>query len=46
MENDMVDKIITSPQPVKSVMWYVGYIIAAGLAGVTVMLFRMGVIFV
>ncbi len=46
MENDMVDKIVTSPKPkpAKSVMWYVGYIIAAGLVGIAVMLFLMEVV--
>jgi len=35
----------TSPRQAKSLMWYVGYIIAAGVAGIAVMLFFMEVIF-
>ncbi len=46
MDDDFADEIITSPKQAKSLMWYVGYIIAAGVIGTTVMLFLMEVIFV
>jgi hypothetical protein len=46
MNDDFADEIITSPKQAKSLMWYVGCIITAGVIGITVMLFLMEGIFV
>jgi len=45
MDDDFSDEIITSPKQAKSLMSYVGYIIAAGVIGMTVMLFFMEIVF-
>jgi hypothetical protein len=45
MEEDLVDEIVTTPKQPKSLMSYVGYVIAAGVAGIVAMLFFMEVIF-
>lgn len=46
MEKDFSEVIKeTTPKQAKSLMWYVGYIIAAGVVGVAVMLFLLEVIF-
>jgi hypothetical protein len=45
MDDDFADEIITSPKQAKSLMWYVGCIITAGIIGISAMLFFMEVIF-
>jgi len=46
MEKDFSEVIKeTTPKQAKSLMWYVGYIVAAGVIGVVAMLFFMEVIF-
>ena len=46
MEKDFSEVIKeTVPKQAKSLMWYVGYLIAAGVTGIAVMLFFMEVIF-
>ena len=46
MEKDFSDVIKeAAPRQAKSLMWYVGYIIAAGLIGIAVMLFLTKVVF-
>ena len=45
MEEDFVNKTVTAPKQVKSVMWYVGYIIAIGIIGVAAMLLLMEIVF-
>ena len=42
MDDDFADEIVTSPKQAKSLMRYVAYIIAAGVIGMTVMLFSWG----
>ena len=44
MEKDLADKIVTTPKQAKSLMHYVGYIIAAGVIGITAILFLMNVV--
>ena len=44
MEKNLADKVVTIPKQAKSLMWYVGYLIAAGVIGVTAMLFLMEVV--
>ena len=44
MEDDYIDEIVTSPKPAKSLMFYVGYIIAAGVIGISVILIVMEVV--
>ena len=46
MEEEFIGKNGLRPRRVKSLMWYVGYIIAAGVTGVAVMLLLMEVVFV
>jgi hypothetical protein len=44
MEKDLADKVVTTPKQAKSLMSYVGYIIAAGVIGVTVILILLNAI--
>ncbi len=46
MEKDFSNVIKeTTPRRAKSLMWYVGYIIAIGVIGIAAMLFLMEVVF-
>ena len=42
MDDNLVDKMVPEPKPAKSLMWYVGCIIAIGIVGVTAILFLTG----
>ena len=44
MEDDFINEIVTSPKPAKSLMSYVGYIIAVGVIGISVILIIMEVV--
>ena len=44
MEKDLSDNLVTTPKQAKSLMSYVGYIIAAGVIGITVMLILLKVV--
>lgn len=44
MEEHFIDKTEMAPKPVKSLMWYVGYIIAIGVIGVAAVLLLMEVV--
>ncbi len=47
MEKDFSDVIKeTTPRQAKSLMWYVGCIVATGIAGIVAMLFLLEVVFV
>ena len=44
MEDDFVDELVTPPKPAKSLMWYVSYIIAAGLVGISIALIYLEIV--
>ncbi len=47
MEKDFSEVIKeTTPKQTKSLMWYVGCIVATGIAGIVAMLFLLEVVFV
>ena len=46
MEEDFIEKKLSTSRPVKSLMWYVGWLISLGVAGMSIALFLMEVVFV
>jgi len=44
MEKDLSDNLVTTSKQAKSLMSYVGYIIAVGVIGITVMLILLKVV--